>query len=652
MILKRFEKNFILISFLSMICMTSFISFYCIHDNQIKKDTHEIILPKLSAQEIHLSPLVIDESGNGNFTWEEASNKSWCKGSGTWIDPYIIENVSINGQNTFSCIEIRASNSHFIVRNSKFYNGITGIKLTNVTNGQLLSNNCSDSNGNGIYLSQSQNITISENLANNLINFGIIVEYSNNNTVSENIANYNNKSGIKLYFSNYNVIKENSVNNNIIAGIALTDSHNNLIINNNETINFNGIYGIILVFSDYNNITNNVINYNEIFGIYLLESNYISITENTLIGNKKKAILEENCMGNFIEDNIISTGRGTIRFPWELIILFSVIGAIAIVVSATLIVHKKKISRPKKEKIVKLKLTKEEIEDKEKLKTERISEKEKLSIEKQKKKIENKLRKKMNFVDHLLRENKLTMAVKNVNKIENIARSHDLIDFLKEAEQKKNAIKKQELENINRIKQTILNLSTKFSRLQLADISEKSAIKDEAIIEEAIQDMIRNKEIQGEYFQSSKALALDVAAPLISPEKENDLNVFISYSTIDTDYFQISRLVKRLESYPEIDNVLYWEVDSKQNIVEFMEETLNKTQVFVLFCSENSMKSEAVKGEWQSAYQMVKRRLMKIIPVYEDEDHIPKLLWQMLNVKFTKDDFEGFIQKLHEEILR
>jgi len=43
---------------------------------------------------------------------------------------------------------------------------------------------------------------------------------------------------------------------------------------------------------------------------------------------------------------------------------------------------------------------------------------------------------------------------------------------------------------------------------------------------------------------------------------------------------------------------------------------------------------------------------MKIIPVYEDEDHIPRLLWQMLNVKFAKDDFIGFIQNLYEEILR
>jgi len=71
-----------------------------------------------------------------------------------------------------------------------------------------------------------------------------------------------------------------------------------------------------------------------------------------------------------------------------------------------------------------------------------------------------------------------------------------------------------------------------------------------------------------------------------------------------------------------------------------------------LFCSEHSIKSEAVKGEGQSAYQMVKKGLMKIIPVYEDKDHIPRLLWQMLNVNFAKDDFEGLFQKFYEEILR
>lgn len=49
---------------------------------------------------------------------------------------------------------------------------------------------------------------------------------------------------------------------------------------------------------------------------------------------------------------------------------------------------------------------------------------------------------------------------------------------------------------------------------------------------------------------------------------------------------------------------------------------------------------------------MRKKALVKIIPVCDKEDHIPYLLWQLLNIQYTKDDFQGFIEKLHDEILR
>ncbi len=129
-------------------------------------------------------------------------------------------------------------------------------------------------------------------------------------------------------------------------------------------------------------------------------------------------------------------------------------------------------------------------------------------------------------------------------------------------------------------------------------------------------------------------------------------NVFLSYSTLDTEYFDIKEVAKRLESLPQIDKVFFWEVDSGENIVTYMERTLTITKVFVFFCSENSIRSKAVEDEWQAAFQMRKKGLMKIVPVYEKEDIIPFLLTPLLNVKFTKDNFDGFIQKLYEGILR
>jgi len=129
-------------------------------------------------------------------------------------------------------------------------------------------------------------------------------------------------------------------------------------------------------------------------------------------------------------------------------------------------------------------------------------------------------------------------------------------------------------------------------------------------------------------------------------------NIFLSYSTKDSDHFQIPEIVARLKDYPKIDNVLYWEVDSGEDIVKFMERSLRISKVFILFCTEKSIKSKAVEDEWEAAFQLRKKGMMKIVPVYEDEKDIPILLMPLLNVKYDKDNFDDFIEKLSEEIMR
>lgn len=128
--------------------------------------------------------------------------------------------------------------------------------------------------------------------------------------------------------------------------------------------------------------------------------------------------------------------------------------------------------------------------------------------------------------------------------------------------------------------------------------------------------------------------------------------VFLSYSTLDAPYYRISDIAKALESYPDIEKVLFWEADSGENIVEYMERTLKICSVFVLFCSENAINSQAVTDEWQAAFQLRKKGQLKILPVYEDESYIPALLTPLLNVEFSNDNFIDFIVKLYKEILR
>ncbi|MBA7681485.1 hypothetical protein ES703_89824 [subsurface metagenome] len=187
-----------------------------------------------------LSNFIIDDIGGGDYTWAEAVVEGWCRGSGTLNNPFIIEFVKIDGQNLGSCLIIRNSTVYFRIKNCTFYNSGSdqhdaGIKLLDVSNGELIFLNCSNNNGNGIVVDSCQNISI----------------------------------------------KSSSVNHNGLNGILLIDSIYINIMDNVETINYNDEYGIYLIRSHNNEITGNTINNNRV-GIYLDQSNSNFIDWNNL----------------------------------------------------------------------------------------------------------------------------------------------------------------------------------------------------------------------------------------------------------------------------------------------------------------------------------------------------------------------------------
>jgi len=540
-----------------------------------------------------VEPFIIDDTGEGDYTWDDAAEKGWCTGSGTEEDPYIIESLEIDGQNSDSCLIIRTSTAFVVIESSTFSNaggGINeaGLKLENVSNIFLSNINCSNNNANGILLFNCQNITIT----NSTFKF------------------------------------------NEFAGIYLNRSSFNFIVNNTETIN-NNYWGIYLLFSHNNSVFRNSIGFN-IIGLIFDRSNFNSILNNILEENQKAIVVDDESTGNNIEGNTIIAKT---EFPTMIVVVSIIGGIIGISGVATAFILKKKVFIPKPGKEVKV-------------------------FGKKKTKIETKLEERLSFIDHLIRENKIKDAIKNLNEIKDLSETYGLMEILNECEENLTNCNKLYTETIDKIKNTILDLSTKFARLQTIDISEKTEIPDEELIISVIQEMIRNNEIFAEYFSSSKAIAFDqqknieLLEKIVSDytkrkaEEEKQFNVFLSYSTSDSEHFNMPRIVTSLERYPDVGRVLYWEADSKQNIVEFMDETLKKCNVFILFCSEHSIKSVAVKDEWQAAFQRRKKELLKMIPVYEKEENIPPILGHLLNVKFDKEDFNGFIENLHREIQR
>lgn len=110
--------------------------------------------------------------------------------------------------------------------------------------------------------------------------------------------------------------------------------------------------------------------------------------------------------------------------------------------------------------------------------------------------------------------------------------------------------------------------------------------------------------------------------------------VFISYSIADSRIFKVSKLAKLLLSYTEIEGVLYCEEYARDDFIKYMNDYLDKCDVFLLFCSSNSLKSEFVAMEWRAAVSLKKT----IIPVYLDSKYIPPLLSPRLGVQFDEKD--------------
>ncbi len=132
---------------------------------------------------------IIDES-NPTLNWANTTiNYGWCSGSGTWNDPYIIENVTFDAQITDSALEIINSNVFFIIRNSTFrisggdeWPGYdAGLKLTNTNNGFISNNTMEYNNAYHLYMKYCDNNTITENNFYWSGDAGLLIANSNGN---------------------------------------------------------------------------------------------------------------------------------------------------------------------------------------------------------------------------------------------------------------------------------------------------------------------------------------------------------------------------------------------------------------------------------------------------------------------------------------
>ncbi|MFX1488675.1 MAG: NosD domain-containing protein [Promethearchaeota archaeon] len=155
---------------------------------------------------------------NGTSDWIDFKNAGNCTGEGTYSNPYIIEDLVIDGGDSGSTIWIENSDLFFMIVNCSLTNpGSTfaqdaSIKLNNTRNGKLI-NNTIRSTDLGIYIGLCEN--------NTLIGNDIRTKY-----------------GVYMFFSNYNRIFLNNIEGSIFdMFIQNSMNYNNSITTLNYTYN-------------------------------------------------------------------------------------------------------------------------------------------------------------------------------------------------------------------------------------------------------------------------------------------------------------------------------------------------------------------------------------------------------------------------------
>jgi len=317
-------------------------------DSKSKFLIHYLTQKMSSIQYQSQDPIFINGNNNFNAT---ASLEGWS-GDGSLSDPYVIEDLDINGTGSGACIEIRNTNVYFHINNCILRSANYGILLGNVSNGIITFNVIHNNFYDGIWLvsSASKNIIKNNTIYSN-DEFGVTLSSADNNVIENNSI----ENGLCFLYSQGNTIHNNDIkskglelwgdtieeysqaecsNNRIndkpivllkdkISGTISSDAGQVILVNCTfvEVANCslsNLSIGLLLAFSSFINIYNNNITNNFVFGIHSDHSFNNTFTNNNIQKNIQEYLyghatginLENSNNNSFLNNNIVQNDVG------------------------------------------------------------------------------------------------------------------------------------------------------------------------------------------------------------------------------------------------------------------------------------------------------------------------------------------------------
>ncbi|MGA1821386.1 MAG: right-handed parallel beta-helix repeat-containing protein [Thermoplasmatota archaeon] len=146
-------RSLIAVNLLLIMILSSFSNITAGTDHEDPEEVETISsIPFTSGPESH-DPIFLWGNTNLNNT---ASAEGWS-GNGTDANPYVVENLSIDGQSIYECIFIRDTTLHILIRDCVLFNNSYGIFIldsNNITIKNITIQDC----WTGIYVDEGQAI--------------------------------------------------------------------------------------------------------------------------------------------------------------------------------------------------------------------------------------------------------------------------------------------------------------------------------------------------------------------------------------------------------------------------------------------------------------------------------------------------------------
>jgi parallel beta-helix repeat protein len=259
-----------------------------------QKTSSQPILTIPTASYTHGSPIIIN--GTASYCWEDYLSYDWCSGLGTYVSPYIIENLVLSLPGRSEGISIKDNQSFFVIQNCDIQSlTVAAILLVNVANGTI-NNSLFTNNSVGIKSYKVSNTTIKDNqFWNN--DYGTYLDADNGdrsmwNLLENNTCWANNETGMWINNMNQSQIIDNNCSNNKKSGFNLISVDHSNVTGNDA--NFNLEYGIKFEVIIGDNISQNTCLNNSESGFYMDWGQNTTLYQNIANGNKEGFTIHGN----------------------------------------------------------------------------------------------------------------------------------------------------------------------------------------------------------------------------------------------------------------------------------------------------------------------------------------------------------------------